>query len=197
MHISPGNRKLGTLPSVSLPPIVTCNCAAGCTRGKLCYAVKMKDYAIGVWKSWANNYRQWLEHPAAFRAELRAEFETINAPRYFRWFVGGDCPDPQFWALIIETAKDFPSVRFLLFTKQYSLIKGRVPANLEVVVSSWPGLPIPAKLRRRFRVAWYRDPENLDPRIPDDALECPGGCDHCGMCWSLGEIGRDVVFDKH
>lgn len=195
-NISPENRKMGRMPSVSLPPVVTCNRDAGCTRGD-CYALRMCDYAIGCRKSWGRNLEQWRENPAEFERELDAYFGNLNAPRYFRWFVGGDIPDPHFWLLMVRIARKYPQVRFLAFSKQYEFLRGRIPSNLQIVVSAWPGLPIPRRLRRRFRVAWMRDPKNPDPRIPDDALKCPGGCDHCGMCWNLGEIGRDVVFDKH
>ena len=39
ISISPGNQKMGFIPSVSLPPVVTC--AHGCTCAKKCYAAKL------------------------------------------------------------------------------------------------------------------------------------------------------------
>jgi len=36
--IPDGNRKMGVVPSISLPPIVTCNKEAPCTKGG-CYAL--------------------------------------------------------------------------------------------------------------------------------------------------------------
>ena len=104
-------------------------------------------------------------------------------------------------ARMVAVAQACPKTRFLCFTKQYAtvvvhrrLCKPWAP-NLNIVVSAWPGLPIPVELRS-FPTAWMRDRKNPDPRIPADAVECDGGCDTCGLCWML-EPGRSVVFDKH
>ena len=35
-----------------------------------------------------------------------------------------------------------------------------------------------------------------ETRIPEGSLECPGDCNHCGMCWALPEIGKDTYFHK-
>ena len=197
MHISPGNRKLGLLPSLSLPPVITCNRAAGCTQGRECYAKRMEWYANRVTRTWRRNLLEWENNPREVESELTNYFAPLNRPRYFRWFIGGDFPDPKFFAMTVRVARSFPDVRFMVFTKRYDFIKGRIPKNYQIVISAWPGLSVPARLRRRFPVAWMRDPVAPDPRIPSNAIECPGGCDHCGMCWDLSSIGRDVVFDKH
>lgn len=195
--ISDGNVKLGTIHSLSLPPVLTCNPDAPCRRKGQCYAIAMTRYAPGVVKAWGGNLDQWQTDPAGFEAEMMDYFEGINAPRFFRWFVGGDVCDGAFWQMIVRIAAKCPGVRFLMFTKQYGIVGGRTPGNLQVVASGWPGLPIPRRIRRQFRVAWMRDEKNPDPRIPADAIECPGHCDKCGMCWDLAAIGRDVVFEKH
>jgi len=46
-------------------------------------------------------------------------------------------------------------------------------------------------------VAWMRDVKNLDERIDADAIECPGYCEDCLVCWGLAQKGLSVVFDKH
>ena len=30
-----------------------------------------------------------------------------------------------------------------------------------------------------------------------NALECPGNCETCGMCWNLKSLNKNVVFKKH
>jgi len=32
---------------------------------------------------------------------------------------------------------------------------------------------------------------------PVGAVECPGNCDTCGMCWNLKQLNIDTYFNKH
>jgi hypothetical protein len=110
----------------------------------------------------------------------------------------------RWWELVIvgetkDTADGFahhrvwnPSTIFLAFTKRYDLEYSEIPENLTIIFSMWPGVPDTAP--RGFPRAWMQD--GTEDRVPDDALESPGICHNCGMCWQLAKIGRDVVFHK-
>ena len=74
----------------------------------------------------------------------------------------------------------------------YNLNFADLPDNLTIVLSAWLdmsyinpfGLPI----------AFMQD--GTETRI-SDALECPGNCETCGICWALKSIKKNVVFHKH
>lgn len=196
LHISKGNRKLGgKVANISLPPRATCNQCAGCVI-KGCYAYVLYSFRPCVKTAWTDNWKIWKSDPERYET-LLCEYLTKRKPNYFRWHVGGDIPNKAYWAMMLRLARKFPNIEFLAFTKQFDTIRGIVPKNLEVVLSAWPGLKIPSRLRRRFRVAWMRDHNNPDSRIPEDAIECSGNCSSCFKCWDLKGSGKDVVFHKH
>jgi len=196
LSIQRENKKLGRVPNVSLPPRKTCNRKAGCTKAGGCYYWKFYRYSRHVRQCVEGNLRLWQKHPDQYEQKL-VEFLEKRELLFFRWHVGGDIPDKKYWEMMKRLARQFPETHFLAFTKQYDFIHGRIPKNLTIVLSGWPDLEIPRRLRRRFQVAWVRFKDCPDKRIPDNAIECYGNCETCGMCWDLPSIGRDVVFDKH
>jgi hypothetical protein len=120
-------------------------------------------------------------------------------PDIFRWHVGGDIPDADYFQLMVNIARLIPETKFLAFTKQYKIVNKyldhakKLPDNLTIVFSSW--LLLEMKNRHNLPVAWLDD--GHDKRIPDDAIECAGNCETCGLCWNLPSIGKDVKFKKH
>lgn len=83
----------------------------------------------------------------------------------------------------------------LAFTKQWDNIRGvNFTDNVSIVLSAWPGTTIPEDLRELYSVAWLND--GSEP-MPADAIECPGNCSTCGVCWSLSKRHIDVFFNKH
>jgi len=114
-------------------------------------------------------------------------------PAFFRWHVSGDCPDRLYAKMVVIIARNFPETKFLIFTKRYDWFKGRLPANLSVVFSCWPGLELPKS--RSIPRAYMQD--GTETRVNGSELECPGNCETCGMCWSLKKAGKNVVFEKH
>jgi hypothetical protein len=186
--ISAGNSKTGKIPSVSLPPGITCTPAARRTCYQQgCYAVKLCRIYPAVKTSYANNLEAYQADPAAY-FQFIADYLTRTAPKYFRWHISGDIPDAGYYQGMLAIALQFPKVRFLAFTKRK--VAPSIADNLSIVCSQWPGLPVNAGAA----MAWMFDPKNPDPRIPADARPCPGRCDTCGACWSLS---GHIVFDKH
>jgi hypothetical protein len=119
-------------------------------------------------------------------------FHAKKSPKFFRWHVSGDIISQEYLEGMKSIAAAFPGIKFLAFTKIYSLKFGKLPENLSIVLSAWPGLPMynPYNLP----VAYMQD--GSEKRVKN-ALECPGGCDTCGMCWNLKKINKNVVFNKH
>lgn len=195
--ISKGNSKMGKIPNISLPPIVTCN---GCedTCADKCYANKFYRMYPSVKKAWDKNLEEYLTNPVKYFASISKQLARLQ-PKFFRWHVGGDIPNQLYFIGINNVANMYPATKFLLFTKQYATINAYVelrdmlPKNLQIVFSAWPGMQIDNPFN--FKIAWMQD--GTEDRVPESAFECAGSCTECSACFSLNKIDRDVVFHIH
>ena len=138
LSISPGNKKMGAIPSVSLPPIVTCPAGAPCA--KKCYAAKLCRIYKNVKAAYNNNLNILNSSPVEYWQQVRAAAKTT---KYFRYHVSGDIPDIQYLAEMVVTAEQIPDTMFLAFTKQYNMVNdllnsiGHFPDNLKIIFSEW------------------------------------------------------------
>ena len=190
IKISPKNSKLGKIPNISLIPIKDCGNCTECMND--CYAMK-------AWKQYPSVRTAWKTNSDAFRNNRKQAFDDLHAyiskrsPRFFRIHVAGDFLDQNHLDNYALLAGEFPDTKFLAFTKMYDLDYSELPDNLQVIISAWPNLPLHNP--HSLPVAWVQD--GTETRIPSDAIECPGVCDDCGMCWSLSKLDRDVMFYTH
>lgn len=192
--ISKGNSKLKKVWNISLPPIQTCDADVPCT--KLCYAMKAYRRLKESRNAWDGNLKLWEDNPSLFEASLYEQLQAAKTPiSLFRWHVGGDIPDLRYLYMMCRIAGGFPEIKFLVFTKKYLIVNKilRKPANLSIILSAWPGFELYNPMH--LPVAWMQD--GTETRVPEDALECHGGCEECGLCWELPRIGKDVVFEVH
>ena len=195
LTMTAGNSKLGKVLNLSLPPGETCSPAArrACyVQG--CYARKLERVYKSAGQAWANNLTLWREHPEVFEGILQARL-THDDAELFRWHVSGDIPGDAYFRMMKRVAASNPGTKFLCFTKKARYARQHTPDNLKMVLSLWPGVPLAAQ-DINLPAAYVRDVKNLDLRIPIDAKPCPGKCDTCGECWTLGP-GESVVFDRH
>lgn len=196
VKISAGNTKLGTIANISLTPGKTCSAEAckTCLCGG-CYAMKAYRMYKAARAAWDNNTNLAINDLVTMERDLMHYFGSMNAPRFFRIHVAGDFVTREYAAMWARVAAANPHVNFLAFTKQWENIRSIVfPENVSIVLSAWPGTEIPADLRAKYSVAWLNDGA---ADIPAGALECPGNCKTCGVCWSLAKRGIDVFFNKH
>ena len=195
-RISNGNSKLGTIANISLTPGKTCSpeaCRTCLTHG--CYAMKSYRMYKNVRAAWDANTELATSDLATMESDLMQYFGSVNAPRFFRIHVGGDFVTREYTEMWTRIAGANPHTNFLAFTKQWNVIRGiSFPENFSVVLSAWPGTVIPEDLRALYSVAWLDDGSE---EVPADALECPGNCSTCGVCWSLAKRHIDVKFAKH
>lgn len=199
VHVSKGNTKLGAaIPNISLAPVASCPKGAPCAKD--CYAMQ-------AYRQYPRTRRAWEENFELAKADPKEFFRQVSewlarkkkAPEFFRIHVAGDIFSDEYMVELCLFVASWPGIKFLAFTKQHKraiVFKSacRVPENMTVVLSAWPGMPMPED-RAGLPVAWMQD--GLETRVPADAIYCPGGCDGCGMCWQLPQLGRDVVFNKH
>jgi hypothetical protein len=138
-----------------------------------------------------------MDHMAELEARLIA-WITENKPRFFRVHSSGDFFSVAYAEMWVRIAEACPNTRFLAFTKQFSIVRKvdfQSVANFELVLSGWTGVEIPEDLRQIYHCAWCDD--GIETRIPENAIECPGNCDSCGMCWRLSQLKLDTYFHKH
>ena len=100
LKISTGNSKLGPVPNISLPPILTCRDDAPCVKD--CYAKQFFIMYPNVRNAWSKNYHLYKEDQLTFWGDL-VMFLTLERPRRFRLFVGGDFPDKEFFDKFLDT----------------------------------------------------------------------------------------------
>lgn len=196
VNISAGNIKTGAIPSYSLPAGRTCSMEACRTCYKDCYARRYCEYRPSVQKAYERNLMNVTTHPQDVERELDAMFDKVNCTKLFRIHVSGDFFSSDYFEMWLRIIRNHPHTQFLAFTKQADIIRpylNDLPANLSLVWSAWPGVPVPKDIRKALPVAWMQD--GTEKRVPGKALECPGHCDDCGRCWALA--GNDVVFHKH
>lgn len=197
INISKGNSKTGAIPSFSLPSGRTCSkeaCATCYQEG--CYARKLERLRPTVRESYAHNLNTVTFYPDDTEQQLNAYFDMPNATRLFRIHVSGDFFSADYFEMWLRVIEKHPGTQFLAFTKQAKIIAPylhRLPKNLSLVWSAWPGAAIPESVRDVLPVAWMQD--KTETRVTPNAMECPGNCETCGRCWALN--GSDVVFHKH
>lgn len=194
--ISKGNKKMGAIPSVSLPACVTCNQDAPCFSK--CYAARLARLRATVRESYENNLVILEQNPALYWSTV---YTAAATTRYFRYHVSGDIPNIDYFAHMIHLAEVLPGTTFLAFTKQFAIINtyltygGTIPENLKIIFSNWG--------------AWKcQNPHNLptceiilkgnEPR--DEWKICGGNCTECACrgigCWEL-KNGETIAIYEH
>lgn len=196
VSISPGNSKLGAIPSVSLPACTTCNPNAPCF--KECYAVKIARIYKTVTMAYDRNLNILKNDPAAYWLQVRA---AATMTKYFRYHVSGDIPDMEYFNNMVTLANDLPGTIFLAFTKQYDIINeylnngGVIPENLKIIFSNWGAWKCnnPYKLPQ-CEVIFKNGLPAEDWKI------CGGNCTECACagigCWEL-KNNETIAIYKH
>ena len=196
VSISKGNRKLGSVMNISTVPGRCCVKGIPCASDG-CYAFKALRLFPSARKAWRRNEDLAKHHPESYFMQIAAQVAQAK-PRLFRWHVAGDILSADYLAGMCRIADASPGTHFLAFTKAFEIVNRyedheAIPANLVIVFSAWPQMSFSNP--HGHRVAWMQD--GTETRVPEDAIECPGNCESCGMCYELDKLGRDVVFHKH
>lgn len=197
VKFSKGNSKMGEICSVSLPSVVTCR---ACDCQKKCYARKLERLRPNVARAYAHNLAVLQEQPDTYWREVEA---SIMMSRFFRFHVSGDIVDDVYFRHMVEIARTNPHCEILCFTKKYDIVNshistiGRLPQNLHIVFSGWPGLEMDNPYQLPEAHVRFRDGTTT---AREDAYNCGGNCTECACtdagCWVL-KPGEQVVFDEH
>lgn len=198
VSISPGNSKMGTIKSVSLPSVVTCRGDAPCF--KRCYARRYERRRPTVRQAYERNWELLRRDPDTFWRQVEG---AIMTSRFFRFHVSGDIPDIYYLARMAEIAKRQPHCEILCFTKKYDVVNefldggGVLQKNLHIIFSSWQGLPMDNPHGLPEAHVRYRDGSTT---AHEGARFCGGNCTKCAAagegCWTL-KAGEEIVFNEH
>ena len=190
VKISTTNSKLGLIPSVNLPPILTCR--ENCPCSKDCYATKGRFRFPNVRQNAQSNYEEYLKNHEKYFQEIKQAINNgMISYSYFRWHASGDIVDKEYFDGMVQTANELPLTHFLAFTKKFEIVNsfihngGIIPPNLNIVFSAW-GDSFKIENPYDFPIAYVRfhDGENNNSR-PTTALECSGDCTNCLQCWDI------------
>lgn len=201
--LSQGNTKTGKTLTANLTARVTCNMDAPCARDGECYACQGRWLFKNVQKRLALNLKAWRENPATVVDEIREQISDYvqSGGEFFRWHSSGDIVDADYMIMMHDIAIDFPSIKFLCFTKKYDLVNdhidrhGELPKNLKVLFSLWPDFPCnnPHNLPTASLVKYDGTVHEKHSR---SGYACSGNCEACHICWKL-ESSEQVVFKQH
>lgn len=196
ISISNGNVKMGKIPSVSLPPVVTC--AKNCTCAKKCYAMKLCRIYKNVREAYSRNLDILTRDPSQYWEQIK---DVLHVSRFFRFHVSGDIPDYEYFENMVFCATWYSHCEILVFTKKYEIINtylekwGKLPSNLHVIFSEWDGMfmPNPHNMPVAHVIFKGQTPAN-------DWKICEGNCMECAKngvnCWTLGR-GEHIAFYEH
>ena len=196
LSISPGNAKMGYIPSVSLPPITTC--AKNCTCAKKCYAAKLCRIYPSVKRAYQNNLDILNGNDLEYWYQVQQAAKTT---KYFRYHVSGDIVDMSYFNWMCVTAEQIPDTTFLAFTKRYDIVNhyidvfGKLPKNLKIIFSLWDGMPTPNPHNLPTAAVIFRGQQPAD-----NWKICGGNCSECACrgvgCWEL-KNGETIAFYEH
>ncbi len=182
---------MGSVASVSLPPIITCPDYVPCTKD--CYVVKnIYRYLPRAKKAYENNLKIWQNDPDSYFDQLRINVRHKKYP-LFRYHVSGDIPSQDYYNRMLKLANECPETRFMVMTKNREIEFDDSPRGnkLKVLISIWPGIEVPRNLN--YPMVFMQD--GTEKRC-GGAIQCGGGCDKCQACWDVKPGGK-IVINKH
>ena len=202
--ISKGNKKIGRVMNVSLAPVLTCGNCSHCVS--LCYDIKASIQYGNVMKARARNTVLALEHMDRYFQGIRYALGRRRKNKYFRWHVGGDIPNYQYFENMVKIAWERPDFTFWTYTKMYGIINlyimrnGRdsIPGNLTIMFSEWDGMPMnnPYKFPE-FSCKLKDGNKNHPAEYFDTLYKCPGNCDICKESHRGCIAGETTFADEH
>ena len=181
--ISKGNRKIGRVMNVSLPPILTCANCKECMY--YCYDVKaVLQYPRNVATARAKNLSILARDREKYFSDIEKAIGRRRLNKFFRWHVAGDIVDIDYFNRMVEIARRHIDFVFWTYTKNYDVVnawiaanggtKNAIPGNLHIMYSEWRGM----EMRNPYGMPEFRVVFKDDVEKPT-GFYCPGNCDIC------------------
>lgn len=193
VKISMGNTKMGKIPSVSLPPIKSCDNCNLCA--KKCYAKKAYLQYPQTKAAYDNNYKLVTKNHYKYFEDIK-EYLSKKKPKYFRWHVSGDILNQEYFNDMVQIAEEYPKTKFLCFTKMYDIVStyncfAKIPKNLHIFFSLWED----QKYHTQQNISIARSVNKQDLH-KYQGFKCQGNCSECGFCFEALP-GSSVIFEMH
>ena len=195
IHISSGNSKIGSIPNSSTLPGSRGSCGRDCEG---CYAKKALCYP-SVRTAWGENTDILKRDLGDFIAQ-HDEWLAEKRPPCFRFDVGGDFYTREHIESTVELCAKHSNTAFLAFSKRLEWFPhlNDIPKNFSLIASQWPGVEPRPGHWELYPHAWLAEDIRLEwLERSKKTFKCYGTCDQCGACFSIRDIGKDVVFDRH
>lgn len=195
--ISKGNRKIGRVMNVSLPPILSCANCSGCS--KICYDIKACIQYASCMDARIRNLAILKLDRARYFKLIDDAISRRRSHKYFRWHVAGDIVDIDYFDRMVDIARKHADFVFWTYTKNYKVVNawcaehGRdaIPANFSIMFSEWRGMPMDNPYNfPQFSVV-FKDEEK------PQGFYCPGNCDICKSAGRGCVVGESVYCMEH
>lgn len=201
--ISTGNRKIGRVMNVSLPPIMTC---ANCKECKhYCYDVKAcLQYPNTVIDARIRNYSILEKNRDEYFARIDAAMNKRKKNKFFRWHVAGDIVNIDYFDRMVQNARKHADFIIWTYTKNYTIVntwiqqhgKEALPSNFTVMFSKWDGMPMVNPYNMPVFACRMKN-GNKDPMPWETMHKCPGNCDVCKAAGRGCVVGENTYCDEH
>lgn len=200
LSFSRGNDKMGPIPSLSLPPVITCSPEACKFCMKKCYARRICARRKSVREAYQRNLDILINHSKIYWQQVDV---FLKGCRFFRYNVSGDIYDYDYLKNMVKVAKSNPHCEMLCFTKKYDLCNKYIkynhtfPENLHIIFSGWVGLKIDNPYNLPEAHIFFK---NGQTSAKDGATYCSGNCYECAVsgcnCWSI-KNGQQIILKEH
>lgn len=201
--ISSGNRKIGRVMNVSLPPVLSCGNCGKCKY--FCYDIKAcLQYPGTVIDARIRNWTILKRDREEYFRRIEEKISRRRRNKYFRWHVSGDLIDRDYLENVVQIAKRHPDFTFWTYTKMYGLVNeyvadgGRIPGNLSIMFSEWDGVPVVNPYGFPvFSCRMKAGNKNHGPEYFRGLYKCPGNCDVCKSLHRGCIAGENTFADEH
>lgn len=201
--ISKGNRKIGRVMNVSLPPILSCGNCRECKD--ICYDIKAcLQYPNTVIDARIRNFVILKKNRAEYFRRIDAAISRRRVNKYFRWHVAGDIIDRDYFENMVAIARRHPDFIFWTYTKMYKIVNswiddnGPIPSNMRVMFSEWDGMPMENPHNMPvFSCKLAAGNKNHPVEYFESLYKCPGNCDICKACGRGCIGGENTYADEH
>lgn len=201
LAISYGNKKIGRVMNVSIAPLLSC---LNGPCWSFCYDIKAVVQYANVRSARCRNYVLAVLYRDIYFNRIKKAISKRRKNKFFRWHVGGDMIDYDYFCRTVEIAREFPEFKFWTYTKKYHFVNkwisenGALPNNYKVMFSEWDGVELSNPYDQpTFSCKLKAGNKNHPAEYFESLYKCPGNCDICKAINRGCLAGEHTYADEH